>query len=150
MNSFWSYFRYRRDWIVPTVPCDKPLYGKTVQCPRDTEMFLKYVYGDGWKIGRTGREGLTTEKSDSAHDFWNLYHKRPLGWHIKPSGLQNWGKKFREAHAKGAPFAHCHLDPLEWCAYPRVKQRCASLLDHHKAIDCPANVVQHVVVKQVQ
>ena len=77
------------------------------------------------------------DDSDKAHDFWNLYHKRPAGWHIQPSGMQNWGKDFRETHKKSAPFAHCSLDPQEWCQYDRVKQKCASLMEYQHDLNCP-------------
>ena len=124
MNKSWSFFRHRLEWILPTRDCPLTLYNKTMQCPREIETVLRYEYGDDWKTGRTGRPDLTTNTSVRHHDYWNLYYQRPKGWHQKPSGLKTWGKEWMAAHAAWVPWAHCSLDPSQWCRFDRVRRMC--------------------------
>ena len=54
MNPNWNFFRYRRDWLLPTVKCTQKLYGREVMCPSQPGAWLAYLYGKLWRIGRTG------------------------------------------------------------------------------------------------
>ena len=125
MNKSWTFFRHRREWILPTQTCPVKLFGiENLQCPNDIESVLRYEYGDDWRVGRTGRVGITTNTSIANHDYWNLYYKRPAGWNQKPSGLEAWGDGWLGAHTTTVPWAHCSLHPSQWCRFKAVRTLC--------------------------
>jgi hypothetical protein len=124
-NAYWSQFRYPASLILPVRRCPFKVYGLSVNCPADSDGYLRFLYGDYRKISATT-------------DFWNVTDCRQV---TCASGPQSQRQRFPFVN-----FEQCSLDRDQWCEFPQVLVHCSqvwrssfnfSLCNNHHRLTSP-------------